>query len=164
MRLKVTHHFDADVESVFALMSDPEFCMRKYADAGATDIRVDSDQRQDGPTLVSRRKVTVDLPGFAKKVMQPANTVQQTDEWAPADGNGGRVCRYKVEVQGVPSRIDGTVTLTPEDGGTRQVVEAEVKVSIPLLGGKLEKFAVDNAVKALDHEAEFTAKELRGGG
>lgn len=161
MKMKVTHHFDADVETVFALMSDPDFCMRKYADAGATDIQVDSDQRDDGPNLVSKRKVTVDLPGFAKKVMQPTNTVQQTDEWAPADRDGSRVCRYKVEVQGVPSRIDGTVTLTGEGNGTRQEVEAEVKVSIPLLGGKLEKFAVDNGIKALDHEAEFTAKELR---
>ena len=164
MKMTVTHHFDADVETVFALMSDPDFCKRKYVDAGATDIQIDSDQRADGPTLVSKRKVTVDLPGFAKKVMQPTNTVQQTDEWAPAD-DGSRVCRYKVEVQGVPSRIDGTVTLTPDGGGTRQDVQAEVKVSIPLLGGKLEKFAVENGVKALDHEAEFTAKELssRGG-
>jgi hypothetical protein len=156
MKMKVTHHFDADVETVYALMTDPDFCMRKYADAGATDIQVDSDQRDDGPKLVSRRKLTVDLPGFAKKVMQPTNTVVQTDEWSAAT----RSCRYSVEVQGVPSRIDGTVTLTEEGGGTRQEVEAEVKVSIPLLGGKLEKFAVDNGIKALDHEAEFTAKEL----
>ena len=156
MKMKVTHHFDADVETVYALMSDPDFCMRKYADAGATDIQIDSDRRDDGPKLVSRRKVTVDLPGFAKRVMQPTNTVVQTDEWSAA----ARSCRYSVEVQGVPSRIDGTVTLTEEGGGTRQEVQAEVKVSIPLLGGKLEKFAVDNGVKALDHEAEFTAKEL----
>jgi len=160
MKMKVTHHFDADVETVYALMSDPDFCMRKYADAGATDIQIDSDRRDDGPKLVSRRKVTVDLPGFAKRVMQPTNTVVQTDEWSAA----ARSCRYSVEVQGVPSRIDGTVTLTEEGGGTRQEVQAEVKVSIPLLGGKLEKFAVDNGVKALDHEAEFTAKELAARG
>jgi hypothetical protein len=70
------------------------------------------------------------------------------------------VCRYKVEVQGVPTRIDGTVTLSADGGGTRQDVEADVKVSIPLLGGKLEKFAVENGVKTLEHEAAFTAKEL----
>ena len=163
MRMQVTHRFDADVETLFALMSDPDFCMRKYADAGATDIQIDSDQRDDGPTLVSRRKLTVDLPGFAKKVMQPTNTVVQTDEWSPADEKGRRVCRYKVEVQGVPSRIDGTVTLTPDGDGARQDVEAEVKVSIPLLGGKLEKFAVDNGLKALEQEAAFTARELGGG-
>jgi hypothetical protein len=163
MRMNVTHHFDADVETVFALMSDQDFCARKYAEAGAADIQIDSDQREDGPTVVSRRKLTVDLPGFAKRVMQPTNTVVQTDEWAPADGQGRRVCRYKVEVQGVPSRIDGTVTLSPDGSGTRQDVEAEVKVSIPLLGGKLEKFAVDNGLKALEQEASFTSAELAKG-
>jgi hypothetical protein len=161
--MQVTHHFDADVETVFTLMSDPDFCARKYADAGATDIQVDSHQREDGPELVSRRKLTVDLPGFAKKVMQPTNTVVQTDKWQPADGAGRRICNYSVQVQGVPSRIDGTVTLSADDGGTRQDVQAEVKVSIPLLGGKLEKFAVDNGVKALEHEAAFTAGELSSG-
>jgi len=161
MRMQVTHHFDADVDTVFALMSDPDFISRKYADQGATEIQVDSDQRESGPTVVSRRKVTVDLPGFAKKVMSPANTVVQTDEWARAAGDGSRVCRYSVEVQGVPSRIDGTVTLSADDGGTRQDVEAEVKVSIPLLGGKMEKFAVDSGRKSLEAEAAFTAAELR---
>ena len=160
MKMQVTHHFDADVETVFALMTDPDFCTRKYADAGGTDIHIDSDERADGLTIVSRRKVTVDLPGFAKKVMAPTNTVVQTDEWSPADGTGRRSCHYSVEVQGVPSRIDGTVTLSPDGGGTRQDVQAEVKVSIPLLGGKLEKFAVESGMKTLDHEAAFTAKEL----
>jgi len=160
MKMTATHRFDADVETVFALLTDPDFLTRMYADEGATDIQVDSNESEDGPTVVSRRKVTIDLPGFAKKVMSPTNTVVQTDEWAPADDAGWRVCRYKVEVQGVPSRIDGTVTLTPDSGGTRQDTVADVKVSIPLLGGKLEKFAVESGVKTLEHEAAFTAKQL----
>jgi hypothetical protein len=160
MRMQVSHHFDSDVETVYALMSDPEFLARKYADQGAAEIQVDSDRREDAPTVVSRRKMTVDLPGFAKKVMTPTNTVVQTDEWSPTDGDGRRVCRYRVEVQGVPSRIDGTVTLSPDGDGTRQDVEAEVKVSIPLLGGRLEKFAVESGTKSLAQEAAFTAAAL----
>ena len=162
MKMTVTHRFDADVETVYRKLSDQEFMARKYADQGATDIVVDSDRRDDGPTIVSRRKVTIDLPGFAKKVMAPTNTVVQTDEWAPADDAGRRVCRYKVEVQGVPSRIDGTVTLSPDGDGTREDVVADVKVSIPLLGGKLEKFAVESGVKTIEQEAAFTVKELTG--
>lgn len=162
MKMTVTHRFDADVETVYALMADPDFMARKYADAGAADIQIDSDQREAGPTIVSRRKVTVDLPGFAKKVMTPTNTLIQHDEWAAADDAGRRVCHYKVEVQGLPSRIEGTVTLSPDGNGTRQDVVAEVKVSIPLLGGKLEKFAADNGVEMLAQEATFTAAELAG--
>lgn len=162
-RMQVTHHYDADVESVYALVSDPEFLVRKYVAEGATEIQVDSDRRESGPRVVSRRKVTIDLPGFAKKVLAPTNCVIQTDEWSPPDAEGRRVCSYTVQVQGVPSRIDGTVTLTPDGGGTRQDVVAEVKVSIPLVGGKLEKLAVDNGTRLLADEAEFTAGELSSG-
>jgi uncharacterized protein YndB with AHSA1/START domain len=163
MRMTVSHHYDADVETVFGLLSDPGFIERKYADQGATDIAIESDNRGDSVRNSIRRKVTIDLPGFAKRVMSPTNTVVQTDDWDPAGADGTRVCTYTVDVQGVPSRIEGTVTLTPDDGGTSQVVEAEVKVSIPLLGGRLERFAVESGTRVLATEAEFTAKELAAG-
>lgn len=163
-RMQVTHHYAADVETVFALLSDQQFLVRKYESQGATDVQVDSDERESGPRLVSRRRVTLDLPGFAKKVVSPTNSVVQTDEWAPADEAGRRVCTYVVEVQGVPSRIEGTLTLSPDAAGTRQDIDAEVKISIPLVGGRLEKLAVDNGTKLLAEEAEFTAQELRAGG
>ena len=162
MRMQVSHRFDADVERVFRLISDPEFIVRKYEHEGSSDIQVDSDHRDDEPRIVSRRRVTIDLPGFAKKVMSPTNTIVQTEQWSPADADGNRVCHYTVEVQGVPSRIEGTVTLTPDAEGTRQDVEAEVKVSIPLLGGRLEKFAVESGKKTLADEAAFTQSELAG--
>lgn len=159
-RILVTDHFDAGVEAVFALASDPEFLKRKYAHQGATDITVESSSTGGTVHNVIKRKVLLDLPGFAKKVMSPTNTMVQTDDWAAADGEGRRVCTYEVEVQGVPSHISGTLTLTPDGSGTRQDIDAEVKVSIPLLGGKLEKFAVDSGKKWLADEAEFTAAEL----
>lgn len=162
MRMNVTHHFAADVETVYRLASDPAFLERKYADQGATDITVESTPAGDGVRNVITRKVTIDLPGFARKVMQPTNTTVQTDEWGPAGADGSRVCSYSVDVHGVPSRITGTVTLTPDGGGTRQDVEADVKVSIPLVGGKLERLAVDSGTSMLAREAEFTARELAG--
>src|SRR5690242_3977890 len=58
MKMTVTHRFDADVDTVYRLMTDQDFMARKYADQGATDIEVDSDGRDDGPTIVTRRKVT----------------------------------------------------------------------------------------------------------
>ena len=160
--MRVTHHFGADVETVFRLMSDPDFMTRKYEAIGAADVAIDAEGRGGSLHRTTKRKVTVDLPGFAKKVMQPTNTVIQDDDWAEATADGRRVCTYSVEVQGVPSRIDGTVTLSPDGDGTRQDVVAEVKVSIPLLGGRLEKFAVESGVKTLQDEADFTAAALAG--
>jgi hypothetical protein len=159
--MRVTHQLDGDVETVAALMTDPAFLDRKFAAAGATDVSVTREEAADGGLrLVIRRRVTVDLPGFATKFIQPTNTLVQTEDWAAATGDGRRVCTYRVDVQGVPSRIDGTVTLSPHEGGTRQHVEAQVKVSIPLVGGRLEKLAVESGTSLLRGEAEFTDKEL----
>jgi hypothetical protein len=161
-RMHVTHHYDADVETVYRLISEPSFIERKYADQGATEITIESSEVDGAVHNVIRRKMTIDLPGFAKKVMSPTNTVVQTEQWSVPDANGARVCAYTVEVQGGPSRIAGTVTLSAGSGGTDQDIAAEVKVSIPLVGGKLEKFAVESGSKALADEAVFTSAELAG--
>lgn len=159
--MRVTHQLGGDVDSVHALMTDADFLQRKFASTGATDIHVECGATAaGGARVVVRRKVTVELPGFAAKFIQPTNTLVQTEEWAPPSGDGRRVCSYRVEVQGVPSHIDGTVTLSPDAGGTRQDVEAQVKVSIQLAGGKLEKLAVDSGTNLLRDEAEFTNREL----
>lgn len=161
--MRVSHELAGDVETVYALQTDPDFLERKFAAAGAKDVSVTCDTKPDGSArLVITRRVTVDLPGFAAKFVQPTNTFVQTEDWAPASADGRRVCTYQVEVQGVPSRIDGTVTLIPVDGRTRQDIVAEVKVSIPLAGGRLEKFAVDSGKKVLADEAAFMNKELAG--
>src|SRR3954465_4953859 len=160
--MQVNHHYDADVETVYRLISDPAFIECKYADQGATEIVVASEDADGAVHNVIRRKMTIDLPGFAKKVMSPTNTLVQTEQWSAPDAQGRRVCAYTVEVQGVPSRIKGTVTLASDAGGTTQDIEADVKVSIPLLGGKLEKFAIESGTKALADEAVFTQAELAG--
>ena len=160
-KMRVTHELAGDVETVFGLMAEPEFLERKFAAGGAKDVTVERETTGDGGVhVVVKRRVTVDLPGFATKFIQPTNTVVQTEEWAPPGGDGRRVCSYRVDVQGVPSRIDGTVTLVPDGTSTRQEVEADVKVSIPLVGGKLEKLAVDSGTNLLRDEAEFTNREL----
>lgn len=164
MQMRVTHHFNGDVDRVFQLLTDPDFLERKFAAGGAKDISVDHENLADGTCRVTtRRHVTVDLPGFAKKFIQPTNALLQTETWEQAAPGEPRICRYRVDVQGVPSHIDGTVTLTPDGDGTRQDVEAQVKVSIPLVGGKLEKLAVDSGTKLLADEADFTNKELAAG-
>lgn len=162
--MRVSFQLAGDVEAVYALATDPEFLERKFAATGAKDVTVACDPTPEGGAhLLITRKVTVDLPGFAAKFLQPTNTFVQTEDWGAATADGRRVCNYTVEVQGVPSSIAGTVTLSPENGQTRQEIVAEMKVSIPLVGGKLEGFAADSGKSVLAQEADFTNKELTAG-
>lgn len=164
MRMQIDHHYDAPVEAVYELISDPDFIERKYVALGGRDVAVDRTDGDDGTVeVVTRRTVTVDLPGFAKKVLAASQTTIQHESWAAANSKGERLCTYFVEVQGVPSRIEGTHTLSASaDGGTDHHLEIETNVSIPLIGGKIEKFGGETARADLAEQFAFTDKELTG--
>ena len=155
MKARLEHHYDADVETVYALISDPAYIERKYVAIGGRDVAVDRSESGDGGCeVVTKRTVDIDLPGFAKKVLTPSQSPVQTEKWAPADASGVRACTYFVTVPNVPSRVEGTHTLRPAaGGGTDHVIDIEAKVSIPLIGGKLEKLAADQG--SADIEAQF---------
>jgi uncharacterized protein YndB with AHSA1/START domain len=159
--MHLEHHYDADVESVYSLITDPDFMERKYTAIGGKDVAIDRSETDGGGCeLVTRRTVTVDLPGFAKKVMQPSNTAVQRENWGSAQPDGSRVCEYTVEIQGMPSKVTGTLVLSADGEGSQQVIDADVKVSIPLLGGRLEKFGIETGKEDLAKQVEFTNAEL----
>jgi len=163
--MQIDHHYDADVETVYALISDPDFIERKYAALGGRDVAVDRSDGDDGSVeVVTKRTVAVDLPGFAKKVLSPSQTTVQHETWAVATSQGERVCTYFVEVHGAPSRIEGKHTLSAAaGGGTDHRIELEIKVSIPLIGGKIEKFAGETGREDLAAQFDFTDNELAAG-
>ena len=49
----------------------------------------------------------------------------------------------------------GTTRLEPADGGAVQHIAARSRSSVPLVGGKLERFVYDQAKKTMDLEHEF---------
>jgi len=162
MKMEIDHHYDADVEVVYALISDPGFIEKKYVALGGTNVAVDRSETDDGGCeVITRRTVSVDLPGFASRVLSPTNTTVQNEVWSVPRADGSRVCTYHVEVQGAPSRISGKHLLSvASGGGTDHHLEIEVKVSVPLIGGKLERFAADTGRDDLGKQFAFTDDEL----
>jgi hypothetical protein len=161
MKMEIDHHYDADVETVYSLISDPDFIERKYVAIGGKDVAADRTETDEGGCeVVTTRTVTIDLPGFAKKVLTPNQTTVQNEVWSAARADGVRVCTYHVDSKGAPARISGKHTLVAGNGGTDHHLEIEIKVSIPLIGGKIEKFAGDTGRADLAAQFDFTDKEL----
>jgi hypothetical protein len=161
--MQIDHHYDADIDAVYALISDPDFIERKYVALGGRDVAVDRTELDDGGVeVVTKRTTTIDLPGFAKKVLSPSNTAVQREVWQPVSDNGERACRFTIEVQGVPSRVGGVHTLIPAESGCDHRIEIDAKVSVPLIGGRLEKLAGETARADLAEQFAFTDAELAG--
>lgn len=135
------HTFDAPIEKVWAMFRDPESHVQKFSGMGHREVKV-VEHTDEGiaMTLVISRVVDVDLPGFARKVLKPTNTVVSTDRWeARPDGSYGG--GFDVDVHGAPVVSHGTTRLTPAGERTDYEVTVSVEVKVPMIGGKIADWA-----------------------
>lgn len=155
------HRYDAAPDAVFAMLSDPAYLRAKLETTGALEYDVlECEATPDGGfRIVTQRTVQADIPGFAKKVFKPTNTLTQIEDWQPPSG-GTRAGTWRIETKGVPVSTSGTSRVEPAGGGTVQHIEGRIKVSVPLIGGRLERFVFDQAKETLDAEEDFGQKWL----
>ena len=141
---------DVSPETAFARHTDEDFLLRKFTALGARDISIEVTRDGDNVTLTVDRKVDADVPGFAKKVISPANTIHLVEQWRP-EGDG-YACDWTASSSPAPAKLHGTRTLTAAGGGTEDVTEGKVEVKVPLIGGKLADWLSGEARSELDDE------------
>lgn len=161
MKLEGSHVYPAPVAAVIEVLGDKSATVEKYEGMGHRDVRILELAADDSALrIVSSRVVDVDLPGFAKKALKPTNTMTQTDEWRRND-DGSWSGTFEVDVKGSPVEISGTMRLTPDWEGSRHDVVLDVRVKIPIVGGKIAEWAAKNDVRrTLDAEFAFTESRL----
>ena len=136
MRVTKTIELPGTLEVARAILHDPDFREQVAREAGASEVSVDVSTAADGTAVatVDTAQPTTGMPSLATKFLGRELRIHQEERWASAtDGT------LVVEIPGQPGRVDGTVTLAESGGVTTQTVDAQIKVSIPLLGGKIEK-------------------------
>jgi hypothetical protein len=158
----VTHHYDVAADDVFALLTDYDAVKAKYEALGHNDVElVERTDRAGAVTIVTKRVVPMDVPGFAKKILSPKNRVIQTDSWSAPDEKGVRSGTFTVDAKGVPVKVSGVLRLAPEPkGGCVSEIAATVECKVPLVGGKIADFVGADTKKAIDHELTFNQARL----
>jgi len=159
MRFTHTSSYPADSATVFAMFADPAFRERVCTAQGSLRSSVSlalSDL--GGEALVEQVLPAVGLPSYAAKFVGPEIEVRRRERWRdPADGN------LEIGIPGKPGDLVATIRLDEADGATTVRYDGELSVSIPLIGGKLERFVADLFSSALDVEAQTGAAYLAGG-
>jgi hypothetical protein len=155
------HPYDAAPDVVFAMMTTPEFIRAKLVATEALeyDVVECSETPDGGFRVVTTRTVQADIPSFARKIFKPTNAMTQTEEWTTA-ATGTREASWRIEPKGVPVSTAGTSRLESADGATVQHIIGSIKVSVPLIGGRLERFVYDQASKTMQIEHEFGQRWL----
>ena len=148
--MKIRHEmsYDARVDEVYAMLTDPAFRQKSCAAMGVVSADVSVDAVGSGMTVViDQVQRTEGIPSFAKKFAGETTPAIQTEEWDDSSG-----ASLVVTTPGKPSRISGRLTLTADGDRTVEAFEGEAKVKVPLLGGKLEPLMADLFKAGMDKE------------
>lgn len=150
--------YDAGPDRVFEMLADPAFREAVCAALDVISAEVSLERSGEGFSLtVDQQQRTDDLPSFARKFAGDSTRALQREVWG--DPTGGTL---RIETPGKPSEISGTITLRPEGGGTVETVELELRVKVPLVGGKLEKLLADKVRNGMDVEHGVGKDWLKG--
>lgn len=162
MRVDSEIRYEADPDEVAAMLADPAFVERKCDAMGALDrsAEISGDSTGSFTATSSRTMPTDDFPDFARKMVGDTVKIKQVDAWEAPDADGSREGTVTVEIAGAPLKVTGQMSLRPDGAGTVQTVDAELKASIPIIGGKLEKAAHPAIMAAIRKEHQTGQKWL----
>lgn len=151
-----SHVLAAPLDAVWAMFGDPESHVTKFESMGHRDIEVLEAEADDSTIrIVVRRVVDLEVPGFARRVLQPSNTVTSTDEWRRHDDVATGTQR--VDTAGAPVKISGSTRLEAAGDRTHYEVIVDVDVKVPLIGKRLSGWARGTVRAQMD--AEFAAAD-----
>lgn len=151
-----------NVEQVVAVLLGPGWAELRASVLHDGSTMLERVERPDGGvTLVVSRELPQGAPSFLQRFLPQDGRVEQTDDWGPAR-EGVRQGTWKVEIPGAPARLGGTMRLEPYPDGSRYTVEGQVKVSVPLIGGRAETFIAGLVVKLVTKEGQILQDALNG--
>lgn len=148
MRFREELTYDADMARVRAMLADEGFreqvCeAQRVLDHDVTIIPEGLGMR----VRIVQQQPADGIPSFAQRLVGSTIEIVQEEHWHDATA-----ADLTVTIPGKPGHLRGTIRLEPDGDGTREIVEGEVKVSIPVIGGKLEKLIAQLLGSALRAE------------
>jgi hypothetical protein len=157
MRLHHELAYDAPPDQVRAMLTDPLFRDQVGDATGALSssatVETDGDAVR---VVVDQEQRVAGVPSFARKFVGDSTRAITTQAWQ------GATAAYVVETPGKPTSISGTATLAENGTGSTLTYDLEVKASVPLVGGKLEKLVVELTTEGFEKEQAVGAAWLAG--
>jgi uncharacterized protein YndB with AHSA1/START domain len=158
MKLRHEITYDAPPAEVFEMLSDPAFREACCAAQGVISADVSLERSGAGFTLtIDQEQRTDDLPTFARAFAGDSTRAIQHEVWE--DSTSGTL---RIEAPGKPSEIKGTITLRPEGSGSREIIELDLKIKVPLIGGRLEKLLAQKVTDGVESDHAVGVAWLAG--
>ncbi|MBN4928400.1 DUF2505 domain-containing protein [Hoyosella rhizosphaerae] len=157
-RTEYKKELSCTAEQVYKALSSRQYWDDRIADIGGTNASVVSFNASDNgievelQQFIKREK----LPSVAQAVIKNDMTIIRKDTWGPF--NGSATGDFFGTMKGGPGDIKGPRTITASGDGCVISATVEARVSVPIVGGKLEKLLLQNVESLFSDEDDYTAK------
>jgi hypothetical protein len=158
MRFQHTSTYDAPPAEVYAMLTDPVFREKvcTFIKSPAHKVTVAGSGEQLSVTIDQTQRVRK-VPAFAAKLVGETIQILQVERWtSPVAAD------LDLTIPGKPGHLRGLIALDPSAAGTTQSVTGELKVGIPLVGGKLEGLIAGLLTMFMDAEQKVGQAWLAG--
>ncbi len=146
------------VDAVFAMLGDPTYRKAVADYQHVQDFACDISPAGDGMEVrLEQAHGTDRIPSFARKLVGDEIRFVQEESWSSSSA-----ADIHVTIPGKPGDMTGGATLSQSGDDVVEHVELAVKVSIPIVGGKVEGLVADFVGKAFAAENKVGVKWLRG--
>jgi hypothetical protein len=147
------------VEEVRAMLADPAFREAVCAYQQVESSSVSIEEYDDGSMTVDVQRTygTALVPSFARKFVGATIDLVQREEWSTPTK-----ARFDVTIPGKPGEMTGTSVLAAVGGDAGQTIRMDVRVGVPLVGGKLEDMVAGLLQDAFRAENKVGVKWLAG--
>ena len=160
MAKKLRHEmrYDATPEEVFAMLATVEFREQvcEYQRFPKRTVTI-TPEGEGMSVTVDQHRPADEVPTFARKLVGDEINIVQEEQWSSQTS-----ARLQVSIPGKPGEMRGSVALRGDADGTTEHVEVEIKVHVPLIGGKIEGFIADMLLRALKAEHKVGRRWLAG--
>jgi hypothetical protein len=145
-------------DAVYAMFGDPAYRTAVATYQRVTDFSCEVTHSAGGMQVrLEQAHGTDRIPGFAQRLVGEEIRFIQTETWTSPSEAG-----LHVTIPGKPGEMNGGETLVQSGNDVVQQIELSVRVSIPLVGGKVEDLVAGFVVKAFEAENKVGVRWLSG--
>jgi Protein of unknown function (DUF2505) len=149
-------------DEVYATMVDPDYLRARLERIGGARASLLEHSADVGGARYRLRHGldAKDLPSVVRTVLPGDITIERNERWTRQD-SGRYLGEFDVAIPGAPGSAGGAMRLRDlPDGGSELSVRADVRIAVPLIGGKIEGVVGEQVQGLLAAEAAFTHEWL----
>ncbi|MET9018912.1 DUF2505 domain-containing protein [Actinopolymorpha sp. NPDC004070] len=144
--------YAAPPDTVYAMLTNESFIRHRVEKAHALSYDIDVTDGSGGARTTTHQSLPAKVPDFVRKFVGERIELDEVIDWGAPGPDGSRTGDLKVEIANAPVSMRGKIRLVPDAGGsaTKQIVDADLKASVPIIGKKIEQAAAPAVMAGLD--------------